>query len=325
IYSIWKSDLLGGGANLTGKSYSVRVVTMTAPVIFNRRFSKSELNAMIELLENQTECGYLDRDRATSFLNLQDTMSFVSSVKDEIIGGTIIYRDRTRQGMILASVAVRNEFRETSAYSVIKSSLPFFKTVAIRDVEALIPENHSEERLGFPGSLELDYWTKDILGRIGFEHKDTLYAYTIEIPDSVQMGRVENQWDANPVLEKAKSLIWDSCKTAGLTNSYLWTAFDFATNQDTLRTMTFDDSMKLISSIYIVGTSSIIGLIIADDDFIESGLVSRQIAQLVRETRTRKLILPLIGKGQTDLIKEIVDELGGFHKRRSMTLMCKNM
>lgn len=280
---------------------------------------------MIELLENHTECKYLDRRLATIFLNLQETISFVSSINDEIIGGTIIYRDRTRLGMILASVSVRNEFRETSAYSVIKSSLPFFKTVAIRDVEALIPEDHSEERLGFPGSLELDYWSKDVLRRIGFEHKDTLFAYTIEIPDYVQKERAENQWDTNPVLEKAKNLIWDSCKTAGLTNSYLWTAFDFAINQEILRTISFNDSIKLVTSIFKVDTTAIIGLIISDEDFIESGLVPRRIAQLVKEKNTEKLVLPLIGKGQNDLIKAIADELGGSLKKRSMTLMCKNL
>ena len=144
---------------------------MSAPVMFNRRLGKSELDIWLELLETQTEVGYADRSMASRFLEHQDTISFVSSVEDEIIGGTVIHRDRTRLGMILAGAFVKEEYRDTGAYSVIKSSLPFFKTVAIRDIEALVPESDSVDRIGFPGSLELDYWTKDVLGRIGFEIK----------------------------------------------------------------------------------------------------------------------------------------------------------
>ncbi|MCK4568407.1 MAG: hypothetical protein KAU48_13965, partial [Candidatus Thorarchaeota archaeon] len=76
---------------------------MTAPVLFNRRLSRSELNTWIHLVESQTDIGCLNREMASNFLKLQETLSFVSSVNDEIIGGTAIYIDRTRLGMILAS------------------------------------------------------------------------------------------------------------------------------------------------------------------------------------------------------------------------------
>ncbi|MHA1136230.1 MAG: hypothetical protein ACTSSE_07070 [Candidatus Thorarchaeota archaeon] len=296
---------------------------MNAPIMFNRRLSKSELDIWIDLLRNKTDFGYMTRELATSFLSHQDTMCFVSSVQKKIVGGTVIFRDRIRLGMVLASVAVNNEFREQVAYSVIKSSLPFFKTVAIRDVDALIPDDPSERRFGFPISLELDPWTKDVLRRIGFEEKNTLYAYTLTIKEGKETNQSKSKWDSKLDLDKTKKLIWDSNKATGLVNSHIWTALEFARNQRTLRTLSVEDSLKLVFSFSVSGTKLIINFLVSDEDFIELGVASRLIVQTIRESKVDSVRFPLVGKGQTELIRAISDELGGFLKRRSMTLMRK--
>ena len=220
---------------------------------------------------------------------------------------------------------LKKEFREISAYNIIKSSLPFFRVVAIRDIDALIPDDTSKERLAFPGSFELDLWTKSVLERIGFEEKSKLFSYSIPLQGENQQRHVENKWDSHTNIENAKKLIWDSSKTAGMTNSLVWTAFDFAVNQGNLRSVTLKDSMKLVTSIYYSGKTAIIGLIISDDDFTEDGMASSLVAEMIRETDAEKLILPLIGDGQDKLIEALADELGGSLKRRSMTLMRKQL
>ncbi len=311
------------GANLTELCFCTNDITMTTPIMFNGRLNKSDLKQWISLVESQTKFGCADRELAKNFLELPEAISFVSSIEDNIIGGTSIYRDRIRLGMVLASVAVKKEFRNTVAYNVIKSSLPFFKTVAIRDVDALIPDEPSEDQLGFPVSLELDPWIKDVLARIGFEEKDKLYNYAISIQEQKTESHTENMWDSQPDLENAKKLIWDCSKNIGMTNSFVWTGFDFAINQGTLRTITIKDSMKLVTSIFHFGKTASLGLIISDDEFSDEGIASRLIAKMVREFDVENLTLPLIGKGQGNLVKAVTDELGGSLKRRSMTLMRK--
>ena len=295
---------------------------MTAPVMFNRRLSKSELDIWIEMVENQTDFGSLTRELASRFLGLEDTLSFVSSVEDEVVGGTVIYRDRTRLGMVLASVSVKNRFRETGAFSIIKSSLPFFRTVAIRDVDALVPDGPPERRLGWPGTLELDYWTRDVLERIGFEKQNELYNYTISINVEKAIDERDKIWDSQPNLDGAKNLIWDSSKIIGMTNSFIWTAFDFAVNQGTLRTITQNDSTKLVAGIYNLDTTAIISLLISDDDI---AMTSKQIVRMIQESVVDKVVFPLVGKGQSDLIEAVSDELGGSLKRRSMTLLRRHL
>ncbi|TFH05517.1 MAG: hypothetical protein E4H14_12570 [Candidatus Thorarchaeota archaeon] len=295
---------------------------MAAPIMFNRRLSKNELEIWMELIKNQTEFGYLNREQASSFLNLEDTISFVSSVEDEIIGGTVIYRDRTRLGMILASVVTKNEFRETVAYSIIKSSLPFFKTVAIRDVDALVPNEPIQKRLGFPGTLELDYWTREVLERIGFEEQNKLWNYTISINADKLGNERDKIWDPQPNLEEARNLIWDSGKAIGMTNSFIWAAFDFAASQGKLRTITLKDSTKLVTSICLFNRTAIISLLISDEEITTA---PKLIARMVRESVVDNVVLPLVGKGQSNLIEAVSDELGGALKRRSMTLMRRNL
>lgn len=296
---------------------------MTTPVMFNRRLSKSELDIWIDLLENKTDFGYITKNLATNFLAHEDTMCFISSVQDEIMGGTVIFRDRTRLGMVLAAVAVNNDFREKGAYNVIKSSLPFFKTVAIRDVEVLIPDDPLVDRVGFPGSLELDYWTKDVLERIGFENKGTLYSYELSFQEGEETTQIDYVWDSSTDLEKIKNLIWDSSKSAGLTNSFIWTAVEFARNQGTLRTVTIEDSMKLVFNLKILDDSAIIDFLVSDDVFRKSGVVAQLIARAINESQVDSILFPLVGTGQTELIEGIANLLGGSLKRRSMTLMCK--
>jgi hypothetical protein len=295
---------------------------MTAPVMFNRRLGKSEFDIWLRLLEKETEIGYLDRITASHFLKHQDTIAFVSSVEDKIIGGTVIHRDRTRLGMVLASASVREEYRENGAFSVIKSSLPFFKTVAIRDIDAIVPYERTIERIGFPGSLELDYWTKDVLSKIGFEENSRLYYSAIDL-EEIRTNPSDILYDKTTDIEKAKNLIWDQGKSAGLTNSHIWTQFDFAIDQNTLRSISIEDELQLVFSYNIIGQTGIVNFVITGDEYFERGLASRAISEIVRKSDVNQLILPLSGEGQKELVQSIADELRGSLKNRTSTLMRK--
>ena len=139
---------------------------MDKPVMFNGRLNKDEVDTWLELLNRISESGYRDRGLARTFLQLEDSITFVSSLEDKIIGGTSIYKDKTRFAMILTSVVVDKQYRESATYQIVKSSLPFFKTVAIRDVDALVAHDIGLNNLGFPLNLELDAIFKPYLVQI---------------------------------------------------------------------------------------------------------------------------------------------------------------
>jgi hypothetical protein len=160
------------------------------------------------------------------------------------------------------------------------------------------------------------------LEHIGFEEQNELYNYSISINTEKLESQRNNIWDPQPNLEAARNLIWDTGEAIGMTNSFIWTAFNFAASQGTLRTITLKDSSKLVASFYHLDKTAIVSFLISDDDVATAAI---QIARMVRESAVDKVVFPLVGKGQIDLIEAVADGLGGSLNRRSMTLMRKDL
>jgi len=295
---------------------------MTTPVMFNRRLRGQEIEEWLKLVENFTDKGCIERNLANSYLQLPETIAFISSINEEIIGGTAIYRDRIRLGMVLSFVAISARFRETSAYHIIKTSLPFMKTVAIRDVDAIVVDDASKTGIGFPASLGLDSWIREILEKIGFVPIGKIWSYTLERKDFTTLILTEKKWDAEPNLEGAKQLIWSRCKAEGLATSTIWNALDFAMNREVLKTYSVSGSTLIAVSIDHIGEASLLGLLMVDPECSSTDAVNQIATELCGEQKL-KIHLPLIGENQRAIVKTLSEQLGGSLKEQSMTLMRK--
>ncbi|MFW9794933.1 MAG: hypothetical protein ACFFEE_11550 [Candidatus Thorarchaeota archaeon] len=292
---------------------------MNRPVMFNGRLNKNEADIWLDLLEETSNVVSIDRYLAKQFLGLSDSISFVSSVEDHIIGGTTIYRDRTRLSMVLASVAVKDTYRETAAFQIIKSSLPFFKTVAIRDVDVLISSQEVHSDIGFPLSLEVDPWAADAIRRAGFGDIAKIRQCSFEPSAKYD---TEIKWDKNPDLERAKELIWDQSKPSGLTNSLVWVAKDFAASQGALRTSSIDGETVIVAGFWKVGLSLVISPIVSNPESIEWSQVAKAIVTEGVRLRVDRIHLPLIGEGQSGLIEEI-EGIANLSSSRKLSLLRK--
>ncbi|MBN2230585.1 MAG: hypothetical protein JW779_13435 [Candidatus Thorarchaeota archaeon] len=297
---------------------------MSTPVMFNRRLRADELEEWLDFQENNTKGRHVNKNLATQFLNLPDSIAFVSSVEDDIVGGTSIYRDKTRLGMMLASVAVREIDRDKIAYHIIKTSLPFMKTVAIRDVDALVSDDIDVNRLDFPLSFELDSWTKDTLEKIGFHEISKLHHYSFDLEQEIEFKGASEGWDVIADREGAKQLIWDVAKELGLTTSLVWASLDFSSFRKTLRTVSVEGKVRLCISYDKIGKSIIIGLLVVDPN-VPYGEIMHHISNILSESDVKTIHLPLIGQGQRMLMEEIAHNFGGTLKSRTMTLMRKHL
>jgi hypothetical protein len=295
---------------------------MNTPVMFNRRLRKQEIDEWLNLHRNSTSTGYMEQNLAYSFLQLPETIAFVSSINDEIIGGTSIYRDRTRLGMVLCSVAIQERYREICTYHVIKTSLPFMKTVAIRDVDAVITRSANERGIGFPASFELDSWMDGILKKIGFVPVGNILNYTLENVDDLNSKSNGIQWDHEPNLEGAKQLIRAQSKAAGLTTSLIWTTLDFAYNRGTLRTFSVNGSTRFAVSIDRLSNITLVGLLIIDPEYSTNSAVNH-IADELGRGKQLSIHFPLIGEGQKNLMEILAEKLGASINKRSLTLLRK--
>jgi hypothetical protein len=271
--------------------------------MFNGRLNKDEVDTWLDLLKRTSERGYRNRDLAKSFLQLDESITFVSSLEEKVIGGTSIYKDKTRLAMVLASVAVDKEFRETATYQIIKSSMPFFKTVAIRDVDALVPQDEELNHLGFPLSLELDPWLGDVINRIGFEEVATLEHCTFEIHTQAKESPIIWSDEYNP--DHVRELIWDQSKPMGMTNSLVWLARDFARSSNKLVTFSINDELNAVAGHWKLSTTLCVSPLITNPKRVSWGIMAESLVAQATRYGLKRIDIPLIGEGQREIIRAL--------------------
>jgi hypothetical protein len=293
---------------------------MDKPVMFNGRLNKDEVDIWLKLLNETSESGFNDRDLAKAFLMLPGSITFVSSIEDKFIGGTSIYRDRTRLAMVLVSVAVNKKFRESATYQIIKSSMPFFKTVAIRDADVLVSKDDSLNRLGFPLSLELDPWTRDIIKRIGFEEVGTIEHYSFTIVDDVRESTI--RWTSKIDTESVRELIWNQSKPLGLTNSLIWLARDFAEGEGCLMSISTEGEVSGVAGFWQLSGTLCVSPIVTDSQKLKWNHTAESLIAEALRIGVKRIELPLIGKGQGDLIQAL-DRMCDRTSCRKLSLMRK--
>lgn len=292
---------------------------MSKPVIFNGRLNKNESDIWLDLLNETSKSKFKDRDLAKQYLALPESISFVSSIENQIIGGTTIYRDRTRLSMVLVSVAVKEAYRESATYQIIKSSLPFFKTVAIRDVDVLISSNGGIDNIGFPLSLEVDPWAINEIRRVGFDEVAKIGKYSFEITKK-QDSRIN--WDEQPNLEGAKEIIWDQSKPLGLTNSLVWLARDFAADRRTLVTSTINGKVIAVAGLWRIGESLTVSPLVTDPEALDWSQVAKAIISEGVRYSAERIHLPIVGVGQSGLIEEL-ERMTNLTSSRKLSLLRK--
>ncbi|MFX1560985.1 MAG: hypothetical protein ACFFBL_10395 [Promethearchaeota archaeon] len=276
---------------------------MDKSVMFNGRLGKDDVDVWLNLLVENSASGFKDRELAKAFLMLEECITFASSLDNKIIGGTSIYRDRTRLAMVLASVAVDKEFRESATYQIIKSSMPFFKTVAIRDVDALVSVSENKNLLGFPLNLELDSWITDILKRIGFSEVNILDHYTFSIESKIQERTIN--WAREVNAKEVRELIWDQSKPMGLTNSLVWLARDFAVTRRCLETTVVNGQIAGVAGIWKVGNTLCVSPCIIDPEKLNWKQIAGSFVAKALESGVKYIDLPFVGEGQYDLIRSL--------------------
>jgi len=287
---------------------------MDRPIMFNGRLNKDEVDTWLDLLNNATESSYIDRNLVKDFFMLQGSIMFVSSVEDQIIGGTSIYKDKTRLAMVLTSVAVNKEFRESAVYQIIKSSLPFFKTVAIRDVDALVSLDGSKNTVGLPLNLELDSWVVDIIKRIGFEEVGILEHCSFEIHEETKENPLD--WNKKVNVEEIRELIWDQSKPMGLTNSLIWLARDFARIRNCLVTAIVEGKTAAVAGFWELSDALCISPLVTDPMKLSWELIAESLVAEAVKREAKRIEMPLIGEGQASLIKALKKRCGGFSCRK---------
>ncbi|MGY5876415.1 MAG: hypothetical protein RTU30_11775 [Candidatus Thorarchaeota archaeon] len=257
------------------------------------------------------------------YLNLTDSIMYAASVGGKYIGGTAVWRDRRRLGMTLASIRLASEFREIALHQLIKSSIPWFRSLSIREVDALAYDDTVEAYLRFPLVNNLSNWVIPKLVNIEFVNAGKFSHHVIETK-SISIGRSKLSWDKKTHLEEASETLWRTRKQSGLDLSHAWLALHFAAKRGSLQILTnTDDMIGVILAHEMVGDTCFIGLIMVDEESVDFDSAISLIINSIDLENTKRIELPLTSPNQDALVKTLNDLIGDSTASIPLTLYRK--
>jgi hypothetical protein len=264
------------------------------------------------------------KDYAESFIALPDSIHFLASIGGEIVGTSAIYRDRTRYAVGLVDAYLHPDHRDGAERQLLKSSLPFFRTVVIREVDVLVSSDDSEEYLPFPMTTEIASSYRSTLEALGFHEITKALRCSIEVRVDHNIPSAPS-WDKIPNRAGARNLYWKQNELSRLDCSQITLALDLASKRGSLRTWTANDATSLVMGIERFQDRALVWPILADVDVMDVSSIAREIAAQAVPLNPVSIELPLVGLGHLDIVRELAKLVDSKLETRETTLMRKKL
>jgi len=290
---------------------------MTDESFFSRRLTSSEIDIWLELGKIS---GAKDQSNfAQTFMNFDSSMFFVSYVGEDLVGGTAIYKDQIRLGMAIVNARIVPSWRERTSTQIVKSSLPFFRSASIRDVDAIITLEEKESEHPFPFTFVLDHWTQTALEKNGFEEESLLFNVTGDNPASSEVE--SSDWDTTMNLEGLKKLFWKS----DLKCSLFWYLMDIHKEEGIIQTASDNEDVRFGLGISMVNNSTAMVTLLMNESLIDYDAVAKSILYESRKLSAERIVFPLLSGRQLGLIDNLETMTGSEYNKKELKLLRKNL
>ncbi|MHA1925246.1 MAG: hypothetical protein ACW974_04980 [Candidatus Thorarchaeota archaeon] len=290
--------------------------------LYTRRMSRAELDIWLELSGNVSPP---DRELAERFTQLEDSMFFLSSIGDEIVGGTAIFRDKTRLAVALIAAHHRSDLNEATQLQLLKSSLPFFRSVTIHHVDAAVSTSGAEVELPFPAGFVLNKRFKPMLQSLGFAEEESIVSYFIDISGNQTKEARILEWKSTDDHESVRDLFWRQNKTTGIDSSFVTLGWQMASAKNLLETLKDDKGITAAVGVDVIGDVAMIWPVIADFRLLDVDKLAQAICGRVQETRATTIAMPILGTGQKELAGIIADLCNGKPSAAEALLLRKQL
>ena len=284
--------------------------------------SRTELDIWLEL---KGDVSPLDNELAKRFSNLEGSMFFLSSIEEEIVGGTAIFRDRTRLAVALVAVNHKSVLKEATQLQLLKSSLPFFRSVTIHHVDAVIDISEKKSNLPFPAGFALKRSLQPMLESLGFTLEERIFRYDIEANGSQPKETSMITWEKTNDHEAVRDLFWRQNKTSGVDSSLVTLGWQMASAKDLLQTLEDDKGITAAVGLDIINGTALLWPIIADFRLIDISTLAQAIHERILRTEALKITFPILGAGQRELAGELSDLCNGKALASEMLLLRKQL
>ncbi|MFW9800651.1 MAG: hypothetical protein ACFFD9_09455 [Candidatus Thorarchaeota archaeon] len=295
---------------------------MRPPTLFTWRMAKSELDTWLSI---QGAAKHDSIEYAKSLMDLPDGTFFLASIANQVVGGTAIYKDRTRLAVALMAARMLPEFRENAQLQLLRSSIPFFRTVVIHEVDVLVSLEREESPLPFPFNSEVSSSLTPALGSLEFQDVTTALSCTIEIPTETPAMSDRISWDARSNMEGARDLYWRQIESSRLDCSQVTLALEFGAYRGFLRTLTMGELTILALGFELMEDRVVVWPLLADLEHVNPQEIAHEVLSQASDFEVQRVEIPLLGLGQKD-IAETVAVLGeGRLRTREIVLMRKQL
>ncbi len=299
---------------------------MSDAPFYSRRLTNKELDAWIKLGEQESIASSFDaddRERSQAFLDLEDSMFFVSYLGDDVIGGSSIYKDTTRNAMALLAVRIQSEHRDRVGSHIVKSSLPFFRTVAIREVDAMLSNENDEGKIPFPLQTEMPSWASKALEENGFIKESDIQNLTFAISESKPKNGIT--WDSSVAShESIRKLFWSIYEDDRPDYSHLFLGINLSRRTKSLYSSSKNERCEIVLATQAYRQQLLIPTLLYQNASVVSEIPAA-IAELCSKQNLSSMSIYVIEEKNQQLIEELVKYFGEPIKRRSLSLMRKKL
>jgi hypothetical protein len=155
---------------------------------------------------------------------------------------------------------------------------------------------------------------------VGFEEVSILKQCVFDVDEMNRKSR--NMWTKDVNEEEVRELIWDQSKPLGLTNSLVWLTRDFATYQNCLMTVAMEGETVAIGGFWNLSDALCVSPFVSNPTKMNWDLAAESIAAEAAGRKAKRIVLPLLGDGQQDLIRAL-DNICSRSSCRRLSLMRK--
>ncbi len=273
-------------------------------MMFNSRLFPPEFGLWHEMCDTLGVEKSDDIRRCTeSFGTMDDVFLYVATLGGVPIGGTALYRDRTLLGLALAAVFVEESRRGDVLRSIIRSSLPFFRTAAIRQVDALVPEETTSAP-PFPFSFLLPEWTAPALADLRFSQVDEDILYG-DLTGPFPRPKSNVDWDESHDINAVRKFLWRRRRDSSVNCSHTWLSADLGAARGRLHTLSIDGDLALVLVSDTIGSHLVLRLLVRDPSRVDEQLAADAVLGVVRQARVETLSIDLLSpyeRGVIDIV-----------------------
>ncbi len=279
---------------------------MSEKPFFSRRLTHSELNLWLQF-EKKTLGNYeLVEHLAKSFMDLENSMFFISEWGGETVAATAIYRDSTRRAMSLIGIRILEEHIDHLKTHTVKSSLPFFRSVTIREVDALLFLDEKTPNQLFPLESAIPFWSVSALEANKFQLIEKIYTSSIELGNE-KSKKHHNL--TNLKFDDIQQLYWMNQSVILPDTSNFWMGLEMSASIGSLFKVKADELSIAFGVVEIDDTVYVTG-IITSQDMNDPNLIGAQILRYCSARKISRVVFTILDERQLPILNHISISLG---------------